>query len=201
MGLSFAGRTGRRKAARSVPYSRICTVRPEKALGSSWMKGANQDNDRESCSVEAEVQSNLHSLSASTHHPLEGAQTAGRNASEPRCSLVMLNLDGTNRWYYGEVSSFDEGAVRTVGTHSGVTGVACRKDPSVNRGGPKGTRGLCRQGPLATASYKGNRSGSGSSWESEGPIRALNSVQQNTERAKGPYFGVLVKQERGRGLP
>jgi hypothetical protein len=57
------------------------------------------------------------------------------------------------------------------------------------------------EGSLATASYKGNRSGSGFFWESEGPIRAWNSVQQNTEGAKGPYFGVLAKQGRSAGLP
>jgi len=165
------------------------------------MKGANQDKSHKSCSVEAEVWSNPHSLSASTYDPEEGAQTAGRNASEPKCSLVMVWLDGMSRWYYGEVSSSGEEAADAAGTHPGVTGVACRKDPCVNRGDPGRTRGPRRQRSLATASYKGNRSGSGSCWESEGPIRAEISVQQNTEGAKGPYFGVLAKQGRRRGLP
>jgi hypothetical protein len=125
--------------------------------------------------------------------PFRGAQRAGRNASEPMCSLVMLKTNGASRWYYGEVSSSGEGAAYAAGAHSGVTGVACPKDPSVNRGGPARTRGTGRWCPLATLSYKGNRSGEGSRWESEGPIRALISVQQNAEEAKGPYFGVLVK--------
>jgi hypothetical protein len=165
------------------------------------MQCSNQDKSRKSCSVGAEVQSNLHSLSAPTFDPAEGAQTAGRNVCEPRCSLVMLETNGTSRWYFGEVSSSGREAADAVGVHFGVTGVACRKDPSVNRGGPGGTRGPCRLRLLATASYKGNRSGSGSSWESEGPIRALISVQQNAEGAKGPYFGVLAKQGRSVGLP
>jgi hypothetical protein len=165
------------------------------------MKGVNQDRSHESCSVEAEAQSNLRSLSASTFHPEVGARTAGRNASETRCSLVMLWLNGTSRWYFGEVSSSGEDVARAAGTHSGVTGVACRKDPCVNRGDPAGTRGPGRQSPLATASYKGYRSGSGSCWESEGPIRALIFVQQNAKGAKGPCFGVLAKQNRRRGLP
>jgi hypothetical protein len=113
----------------------------------------------------------------------------------------MLKLSGTSRWYYGEVSSSGEEAADAAGIHSGVTGVACLKDPDVNRGGPGGTRGPGRRRPLATASYKGNRSGSGFFWESEGSIRALISVQQNTEVAKGPYFGVLAKQGRREGLP
>jgi len=165
------------------------------------MKGVNQDNSHESCSVEAEVQSDLHSPSASTFHPEVGAQTAGRNASEPRCSLVMLWLNGTSRWYSGEVSSSGEDVARAAGTHSGVTGVACRTDPCVNRGDPERTRGPDRQGPLATAFYKVNRSGSGSFWESEGPIRVSIFVQQNTKGAKGPCFGVLAKQKGRRGLP
>jgi hypothetical protein len=48
--------------------------------------------------------------------------------------------------------------------------VACPKDPFVNRGDPEGTRGADRRCPLATIFYKGNRSGDGSFWESEGPI-------------------------------
>ena len=165
------------------------------------MKGFNQDNCRRSCSVEAEVWSNSHSLSASTNHPEEGAQRAGRNACELRCSLVMLKMNGTSRWYYGEVSSSGEDAARAAGARSGVTEVACLKDPDVNRGGPEGTRGAGRRHPLATTSYKGNRSGGRSCWESEGPIRALISAQQNAEGAKGPYFGVLAKQGRRAGLP
>lgn len=165
------------------------------------MRGFNQDNSRTSCSVEAEVWSNPHSLSASTFHPAEGAQRAGRNACEPRCSLVMPKMNGTSRWYYGEVSSSGGDAARAAGAHSGVTGVACPKDLSVNRGDPGRTRGAGRRILLATASYKGNRSGSGSSWESEGSIRALILTQQNVEGAKGPYFGVLAKRERRRGLP
>ena len=165
------------------------------------MKRSNQNNSREFCSVEAEVQSNLHSLSASTFDPEVGAQTAGRNANEPRGSLVMLNSNGTSRWYFGEVSNSVLDATYAIRVRSGVTGVACRKDPSVNRGDPSGTRGTGRQRPLATTSYKDIRSGGGFSWKSEGPIRALISVQQNTEGAKGPYFGVLVKQERRAGLP
>lgn len=106
----------------------------------------------------------------------------------------MLKTNGTSRWYYGEVSSFGEGAAYAAGAHSGVTGVACPKDSGVNRGDPHGTRGAGRRRPLATVSYKGNRSGDGSVWESEGPIRVLISVQQNAEGAKGPYFGVLAKQ-------
>lgn len=169
-------------------------MRPERAFGSSWIKSSSQDNSCKSCSVEAEVWSNLHSLSASTFHPSVGAQRAGRNVSEPRCSLVMLEMSGASRWYYGEASSSGEDAAYAAGAHSGVTGVACPKDPSVNRGGPARTRSTGRRCPLATLSYKGNRNGEGSRWESEGPIRALISVQQNAEGAKGPYFGVLVKQ-------
>ena len=165
------------------------------------MECSNQNNSREFCSVEAEVRSNLHSLSASTFDPEEGAQTAGRNASEPICSLVMLFLNGTSRWYFGEVRNSGLDATRAIRVRSGVTGVACRKDPGVNRGGPRGTRGVGRQTLLATASYKDIRSGGGFSWKSEGPIRALISVQQNAEGAKGPYFGVLAKQERRAGLP
>ncbi len=51
---------------------RTSTVRPERALESGWMKSSNQDNSCKSCSVEAEVWSNLHSLSASTFHPFRG---------------------------------------------------------------------------------------------------------------------------------
>lgn len=105
----------------------------------------------------------------------------------------MLKLNGTSRWYFGEVSSSGEGAAYAAGVHSGVTGVACPRDSGVNRGDPEGTRGAGRRRPLATISYKGNRSGDGSVWESEGSIRASISVQQNTEGAKGPYFGVLAK--------
>jgi len=165
------------------------------------MRSFNQDNSRESCSVEAEVWSNPHSLSASTYDPVEGAQRAGRNIREPRCSLVMLNLNGTSRWYFGEVSNSDEDTAYAIGVHSGVTGVACLKDQCVNRGDPGGTRRPGRQCLLATVSYKGDRSGSGFFWESEGPIRALISVQQNAEGAKRPYFGVLAKQRRSAGLP
>jgi hypothetical protein len=105
----------------------------------------------------------------------------------------MLKTNGTSRWYYGEVSSSGEDAAYATGAHSGVTGVACPRDSGVNRGDPEGTRGAGRRRPLATISYKGNRSGDGLRWESEGSIRALISVQQNTEGAKGPYFGVLAK--------
>jgi hypothetical protein len=48
--------------------------------------------------------------------------------------------------------------------------VACLKDPSVNQGDPEGTRGADRRCTLATVSYKGNRSGDGFFWESEGFI-------------------------------
>ena len=82
----------------------------------------------------------------------------------------MLKMNGTSRWYYGEVSSSGEDAAYASGAHSGVTGVACPKDSGVNRGDPDGTRGPGRWHPLATFSYKGNRSGEGSVWESEGFI-------------------------------
>jgi hypothetical protein len=170
MARSYTRRRVRRKAESSRRCWPTSIVRPERALGSSWMKCSNRDNSCKSCSVEAEVWSNLHSLSASTFHPVVGAQRAGRNASEPRCSLVMLKSNGASRWYYGEASSSGEDAAHAAGAHSGVTGVACPKDSSVNRGDPARTRGTGRRCPLATLSYKGHRSGEGSRWESEGPI-------------------------------
>ena len=176
-------------------------VRPEKASGSNRMRSSDRDKSRKSRSVGVEASSNRRSLSTPTFDPEVGAQTAGRNASDPRCSLVMLKLDGTSRWYYGEVSSSGEAAASATRAHPGVTGVACRKDSDVNRGGPRRTRSTGRWCLLATASYKGFRSGSGFSRKSEGLIRASISVQQNAEGAKEPYFGVLVKWERRVGLP
>ena len=82
----------------------------------------------------------------------------------------MLKTNGTSRWYFGEVSSSGEDAAYAAGAHFGVTGVACPKDSSVNRGDPEGTRGADRRCTLATVSYKGNRSGEGFFWESEGSI-------------------------------
>ena len=105
----------------------------------------------------------------------------------------MLKLNGTSRWYYGEVNSSGEAATHAAGARSGVTRVACLKDPSVNRGDPEGTRGTGRWCPLATFSYKGNRSGERFFWESEGSIRVMIFAQQNAKGAKGPYFGVLAK--------
>ena len=165
------------------------------------MKSSDRDNSRESRSVGVEASSNRRSLSTPTFDPMVGAQTAGRNASEPRCSLVMRNLDGTSRWYYGEVSSSGAAAANATRAHPGVTGVACRKDPGVNRGGPRRTRRTSRWCLLATASYKVSEVEDGSSRKSEGLIRASISVQQNAEGAKEPYFGVLAKQKRRVGLP
>jgi hypothetical protein len=101
-------------------------------------------------------------------------KAAGRNASEPRRSLVTY-LEMPTLWSEGEGRSLRDSNEHPPSGSSGVAGAACGGRDTVQDGRPTAVRGQ-----PATKAYKGDRNRRGLSWESEGFIVLLEGLgQQN----------------------
>ncbi len=63
---------------------------------------------------------------------------AGRNVSEPTCSLVKIKLRRATRYLTGEASIPGCRTGEVARDSSGVLGATCRESERVNWGGPYG---------------------------------------------------------------
>ena len=124
------------------------------------------------------------------------SKRAGRNASEPMCSLVN-EVEKPTLW--------SEGEGRWVG--AGITEVA-----SIDSRGSRGGMFSKIYCPVLETHHRGwgghqplrirQRKRSGPRWESEGFIVPFEfEGQHNPGRGKGPYFVHATKERRISGLP
>jgi hypothetical protein len=123
-------------------------------------------------------------------------KAAGRNGSEPRCSLVSC-LEMPTQWTYGEGQC---SAVWRTEAAAGIfrgsrDGMLRKMSSAVLETRPDDAGGA------STAAYKVNRSRVGSGWESEGFIVPFEGLgQHNPARGKGPCFVRATDGWRMRGL-
>ena len=123
-------------------------------------------------------------------------KAAGRNASEPRRSLVT-QLEMPTLWSEGEGRCLRDSNEHPPSGSSGVAGMACGGRDTVQDGRPTTVRGENPQ----PRRIRENRNRQGPSWESEGCIVPLEGRgQHNLARGKGPYFVHVFRRVEDPGI-